>query len=261
MKRYFRIWLQFAKNAFASITSTRLNAITYFFGKLVRTIMVGGMILTIYRTEQLFAGYTREQAFLIFATYLLVDYLTQIIFRGIYYFRHDLRKGLFDGMLTKPMHPLFAIMARFVDMIDIVFFPLVLGCAVFAFAGLKDFWSVSAFSAYVVYLGVALFIGLSIHIIAAGVLLIALETDVVIWLYRYTMLFGSIPAGAFPDVVRLAFTFVFPIFIMTNVPADAFFGNLTVFSALGVFAISGVFFVCALRFWNAMLARHASVSM
>lgn len=260
IRKYARIWRQYLHNSFLSIMQTRMNAAGWFLGKLARVVLMLFMISTLFRNARDFAGYSHDHVFLIFATYLLIDYVTQIIFRGIYYFKHDIRKGYFDASLTKPIQPLFAILGRMVDMIDIAFFPIVIAIAGFAFSRVPEYWSFAAFTSYGFFFALALFVGLAIHIFAAAVMIIAVEADIVIWLYRYTILLGSFPSSAFPDIVRVVFTVFFPIFIMTNVPPSAFFGTLTFSWAIGSFAIACAFFVLALGFWNMTLRRYTSIS-
>jgi ABC-2 type transport system permease protein len=69
---------------------------------------------------------------------------------------------------------------------------------------------------------------------------------------------GRWPVGVFRGVVRLVFTFVVPLALMTTYPAQALLGTLSATTFAGAFAGAAASFVVSRLVWNASIARYTS---
>jgi len=126
MRKYFNVWKQLSICAIGSYLSNRVNIVTYGIGKIIRFAFLLIFIFSLFRFTDTFAGYSHYQVILFFLTFNLIDTIAQALFRGIYTFKDDVRKGNFDYVLSKPIHPLFYALTKMTDIIDItLLIPLV----------------------------------------------------------------------------------------------------------------------------------------
>jgi len=66
------------------------------------------------------------------------------------------------------------------------------------------------------------------------------------------------PVSVFPRVVRLVFTFVLPLALMTTYPARALLGTLPATTLAGAVGGAILAFAVARAVWNASIARYTS---
>jgi ABC-2 type transport system permease protein len=66
------------------------------------------------------------------------------------------------------------------------------------------------------------------------------------------------PVGVFPRAVRLVFTFVVPLAVMTTFPAKALLGTLGPAPLAGALAGAAIAFAVARLVWSASIARYTS---
>ncbi len=121
MKKYYKVWKQLSSCAISSYLSNRIDSSCYFAGKIIRFAFFLLLIFSIFKFTDTMAGYGKYEVILFFLTFNLMDTLAQAFFRGIYYFKNDVRKGNFDYVISKPVNPLFYSLARMTDILDIIF--------------------------------------------------------------------------------------------------------------------------------------------
>jgi ABC-2 type transport system permease protein len=66
------------------------------------------------------------------------------------------------------------------------------------------------------------------------------------------------PVGIFPRIVRLIFTFVVPLALMTTVPAEALLGRLTPWQLAGSIAGAALAFAVSRAVWKVSIAKYTS---
>ena len=71
---------------------------------------------------------------------------------------------------------------------------------------------------------------------------------------------GSFPVAAYPPWARLLFTFVLPVAFVTNVPAQAATGRLSLEWGLGALAFSAFALCGATLLWNLAIRNYSSAS-
>lgn len=256
----FKVWLQLTKCAFASYATHWLDAGCFLLSKVVRFGFLGLMIISLFHFTTTFAGYTRDEALLFYLTYNFIDVLTQALFRGIYLFARDVNRGNFDFALIKPVSPLLYSLLRETDILDILFLipiTVLLVLDVSRLAIIHGLVRLSEFTGFVV---LGLIISLSLHILSAGLTLITLESDHIIWFYRRTLMIGSFPPEILPTAWQLFFTYAIPILIITAFPAKALLGRLAPFSALAAVGIAVIFLTGSLLVWRVSIRRYSSAS-
>ena len=71
---------------------------------------------------------------------------------------------------------------------------------------------------------------------------------------------GSFPVAAYPPWARLLFTFVLPVAFVTNVPAQAATGRLSLEWGLGTLAFSAFALCGATLLWSLAIRNYSSAS-
>lgn len=170
------------------------------------------------------------------------------------------REGEMDGILMKPIHPLFFVSIRRIsslgDLINIFIAVSLI---------LYGMWLAHALQ----WENICLFILLIVNAIA---IIFALWASLVTLAFRVTKAedfagffyfiedIGAFPISAMPAAARFFFSFIVPIAFVTNIPAEAALGILTWPYLLGAFAISLGSVSACLYLWRAALRVYTSAS-
>lgn len=260
MKKYFRVWKQLVLLAFGSYISNRMEYGSYFLGKIVRFSFFLLMVVAIFSHTQNIVGYTKYQVIIFFLTAFLMDSLGQAFFRGIYLFRQDVQRANFDYVLVKPVNPLFFILARMTDLLDIMLLVPLIAMIVYTFSKLGALNNPMAILLYLFFVALGFVVVVSLHIISAAFTTWTMESEVFIWFYRTATFAALFPPEIFSHPIQLFFTFIIPIVIIVAVPAKALLGILTFKMALVAFAVAIAFFTGSLLLWKMSLKQYSSAS-
>ena len=260
MRKYFCVWKKLAVLAIGSYLSNRIDAVSFFIGKIIRFSFFLLLIITIFQLTPTLAGYTKYEVILFFMTYNLVDTLPQALFRGIYLFRDDIRKGNFDFILTKPINPLFYSFTRLTDILDIIFLIPIIAILIYTIFKLAVVITLTKILAYLGLIIVGQLIFFGMNIISMCITIRTLESENIILLYRYSFALGQYPPEVFSKAIQFFYTFLIPVMIIIAFPAKALLGRLSL--AWGLFALvyALVFFMFSLVLWRFSLKRYQSAS-
>ncbi len=260
MVKYLRVWKQLVVLAFGSYLSNRMEYGSYFLGKIVRFSFFLLMVFAIFNHTQSLAGYSKYQVVIFFLTAFLMDSLGQAFFRGIYLFRQDVQRANFDYVLVKPVNPLFFILTRMTDLLDITFlFPLVALIA-YTFSKLGVLGNPAAILEYLFFIAIGFIVVVSLHIISAAFTTWTMESEVFIWFYRTSTFAALFPPEIYSNPIQIVFTFIIPIIVIVAVPAKALLGILTLEMSLIALAVAFVFFGGSLLLWKTALKHYSSAS-
>lgn len=257
--KHFRVWVQLTKNAFSSFLSNRLDSGSYFAGKCIRFVFFLILIVSLFEHTGTLAGYSQKETLLFFLTFNVVDVLAQAFLRGTYFFKGEIRRGTFDGVLTKPVNSLFYSLTRMTDLLDFLFFvPILifLILVIYTLPGVNFLGVVQ----YIFLLMVGLGIIISIHIISAAVTLMTDENDNLLWLYRETVGLGRFPPEILSSKLQFFFTYIFPIIVVVAFPVKVLLGQLDfIYFALAIL-LACLFLVGSLLLWKHSLKFYSSAS-
>lgn len=258
MKKVFRIWRRLSVMNIETVFSNRLDAMTFLAGKIIRFLFFLALIFALFRNNQTFLGYDKYEFLLIFLTFNIVDLLTQIFFRGVYFFPEQVVKGNFDFTLSKPIGPLFWVLAR-LDALDTLFIIPIIGLAIYAFAHISGI-TIIGFILYLVYMVIGVSISTSFHILSAAFTIHSPDNNGFIWFYREIFGMSRFPEETFSGALRVFFTFVVPAFIIATYPVKVLLGRLSLPFALLAIAYSAVFLSFSYLLWRWSLKKYSSAS-
>jgi ABC-2 type transport system permease protein len=260
MRRYLKIWLQLAKNSFATFLSNKIDSLSYLAGKLFRFAFFWLMIISIFRFTDNLAGYTQNQLLLFLLTFNFIDVSTSLLFRGVYEFNLDVQRGNFDFALSKPANSLFMVLSKIVDFLDLIFLIPIVYLLFYVIAKLPEYLTVFNILTYIVFLTLGFLIALSMHIISAAITVLTIESQSSIWLYRDLLTFGRFPTDIYSPKIKFLLTYIMPVTVMVSFPVQAFLGVLTPAMMLAAFTVTGIFFFGSILLWKSSLRKYSSAS-
>lgn len=260
MKKYLIIWAKLAHISFAEQLSSRFSSILFLLGKSARFLFFLIFLFTLVGRTNGLAGYTKEQVIIFFLIFNIVDISTQLLFRGVYFFRQKVVTGELDFYLTKPINPLFRILAGHPDILDLfTLVPLVGYFAWFIMTSPSDF-SLTQLSLLTLMLFVSLLLGLAFHIAVVGVGIITTEVDHTIMIYRDLTQMARVPVDIYTQPVRVFLTYLVPIALMITFPAKVLIGRASPTLFLVSLVVTYLALVLTLRFWRYALTQYSSAS-
>lgn len=214
----------------------------------------------IYANVPVLAGWTRPQVYFFLGIFFASDALFTTFFqRNFWNFSDLVNKGELDILLTKPVHPLFLALTRWINLTAL--FNIILGLVI-----------------AVRYAAPAGFPGGIKWILVAFWLLVGMATQLVlrfafsIWifwterswalarLYYQFFQFATKPDTLYPRMIRYIILTALPFAFISSVPARALLHGLPLHEYVLVFAVLTGFFIFDSVFWKLGLKRYQSAS-
>jgi ABC-2 type transport system permease protein len=252
---YLRVFLTFARNSLVRDMTFRGNFIIECISSLSWMAMNLGYYVLIYQFTSTIAGWGKYEYFVFLATTLFINSLVQAFFMpNCEEFSELIRTGGLDFALLKPIDTQFLISLHKIDwsaLANFIFAACLLG---YSLANLSHWPTLTQVVLYPLYLacGVVMMYALMISLSATSVWLGRNQTLYDFWFYitnfsRYPM---EIYEGTVGAPLRIVFTFVIPVLVVVNVPAQLMAKPLESQSwPLAVFAL----FATAASLWASRL--------
>jgi ABC-2 type transport system permease protein len=206
-------------------------------------------------------GWSYEQALVVVGWFTIMNgVLYGAVTPSLVAVVEHIRKGTLDFVLLKPADAQFLVSTakfepqRAIDMLAGV------GIVAWAFALMHTTPGVAAVAVAVVLLASSIAVLYSLWILVVALAFWVVRLDNLSYLFMSLFDFGRWPIGIFKGFVRLVFTFVIPIALMTTYPAEALLGRLSARTAvLGI--LGSIAFTLLGRFvWTRALGRYTSAS-
>jgi ABC-2 type transport system permease protein len=259
MNTLIKYWVIWKTTVFLSVQSTlenRLAVVFFTLGKLTRFTFFIGFIVLIGSRVPSVRGYNSEQIILFFLIFNLFDLFGQFFYRGIYFFREQVVSGELDFRLTKPINPLFQVLTRHTDILDL---PLII-VVVFSLFTYNFHLSLAQFIVVSTLFLCGFLLVSAIHICIAGLGIITTEVDNTIMIYRDLSNLARFPIDIYPQFVRGFLTYIIPVAIAYTVPAKSLLGLVGPATVLISVSITLIFMFISLRFWRFALTQYSSAS-
>lgn len=257
-KRYLKIWWLMSRNSFMSVIGQKLSLLIFLTGKILRFIFFIAFIVFLLNGTQNLAGYNLNQTIVFFMSFMLIDVISQFLFREVYRFRPLIITGEFDLVLVKPISSLFRSLAGGADVIDLITIPPLLVLTYLAGRALQpSFGEVVLFILLIIN---GLIIAMAFHIIVLALAIITLEIDHTVMIYRDLVALGRFPVDIYKEPLRSILTYLLPVGIMITLPAKELMGIVSLGGIIISFVFGIVVFVVALRFWKHALRFYTSAS-
>lgn len=260
MKRYWQVWLITALNAVQETFVNRWANAMFLSGKIIRFAIMTTFLLLLKTNVTAIGGYAANQMLVFYVTYQLMDTLMQVAYRGVYEFGGMVRNGSFDGVLTKPINPLFRILVGKPDLNDALF---LLPSSFISFYLLSTSGLTITTTSFLLYLSLLInsfIIGTGIHIFILSFTLLSNDVDNTIWLYRDISRLGQFPVTIYYELIRMALFFVVPVGLMITIPAQVLLQVPPTYNLALCWLVGLGFLFLSLRFWNWSVKKYSSAS-
>jgi len=218
-------------------------------------------LLVVFDQRPTIAGWTAGEALLVIGWFtLLQGVLEGAINPSLTTVVDHIRKGTLDFVLLKPADAQFLVStSKFLPwrIVNVIAALVIFGWA-FHRIGSPPGWVDLAAAAFLFVTSVMLLYSLWIMTVSAAFYVVKID--------NLTYLFSSIfdaarwPASVFPPLLRLVFTFVLPLALMTTFPARAMLGRLTPAEILVPLGGAVVFTVLARLVWTRSIGKYTSAS-
>lgn len=218
-------------------------------------------LLVVYDGRPGLAGWTFEEALVVIGWFTLMKgVLEGAVNPSLASVVEHIRKGTLDFVLLKPADAQFLVStARFMPwrVVDVL-----AGLAIFAaaFARMGRTPSAGAVAAALLLLGCATLVLYSLWILVISAAFYVVKVDNLSYLFSSIYDAARWPVSVFRGALRLVFTFVIPLALMTTYPALALLGKLD--AAVGLQALLGAlaFAAVARLTWRRAIGAYTSAS-
>lgn len=259
MKKYIKLWWTITGRITQVAFASRFGVVFFTFGKLIRFIFFIIFLFILTSQTKSLAGYTQWEVILFFITFNLLDTIAQFLWREVYRFRSYIVSGTFDGILSKPISPLFRSLFGGSDILDLLMVVPLLGFLGFVMFQIGNISFINIFF-YIAFLGNALVILLALHILVLALGVVTTEVDNAIWMVREVAQLGRIPVSVYPKAVSFAFTYVLPVAAMVTIPSTMLLGVLSWQGIIISLLFSSGLLIVSLFAWNNALKHYGSAS-
>ena len=255
---YLKMWVMMTKNSFLIVLSQKTVLGIFLLGKILRFVFFILFLYFLISGANNLAGYNINQSIFFFLTYIIIDTISQFLYREVYKFRSLVVSGDFDLVLVKPTSALFRVLAGGADIIDFITIPPLL-FAVYYVGRILNPSNIEVFYYFILVLN-ALLIATSFHIIVLALGIITLEIDHTVMIYRDLTSLGRFPIDIYKEPLRSTLLYILPIGVMMTVPVKTMFGLISI-QGIALSITAGIFSILlALKFWNFALKKYTSAS-
>ena len=260
MKRHFRLILLFIRATIQVQLEYRSGIIGKTLANLLATGTTVMLVWAMFDNVETVGGWTFDQVLILVGVVTTVDYVMEVWFYpSLNPISGYVQRGEFDALLIKPVSSQFLVTFRYLQLLDAP--GLVVGLIIIGI-GMHRAGTVEPMNVLL----------LAIFMIAALVIIYSLylalstlafwftrieEVASIIWLHSTA---GSFPITAYPPWARFFFTFILPVVFVTNVPAEAATGRLTLDMALRALAFAAAALFGASWLWRRAIRSYSSAS-
>ncbi len=257
---YWNVFKVNVKNNFVREAVYRTNFITTVIVDLVWIAVQFSLFTVIYANVESLGGWTKHQVFFFLGFFFASDALFSTFFaRNFWQFSDLVNKGELDILLTKPVHPLFLSLTRFISMT--AWFNVLLGIGVMIRyaepAGFEGGWrwlTLIPWLAFGTLAALMLRFAFSVWIFWTD------RSFAIARLYFAFFTLADKPDPIFPIVVRAFLMTALPFAFIGSVPARALLQGLELREYALITGVMVFFFFFNRHFWRKGMARYQSAS-
>jgi ABC-2 type transport system permease protein len=218
-------------------------------------------VLVVYGVRQTVAGWSFPESLVVVAWFTLLHAVLEgAVSPSLTAVVEHVRHGTLDFVLLKPADAQFLVSTAKIEPWHVVDIFGALAIFIYAFARLGRWPTALELGAGLAFLVLAVVILYSFWILVVSASFWVVKVD------NLSYLFGSLfdaarwPITVFRGALRVVFTFVFPIALLTTYPAMALIGRLDAKTAFGALAGGLAFAAIARRVWGRALSFYTSAS-
>lgn len=261
--RYLRLFIVLIKFGFIRATAYPPSFFAAIIGKILRIGLTLVFFQAIYLHTSILAGWNYSEILVLAASYFSIEAIVLVTFHRnlIYWFPQRLRDGTFDGLLTKPISPLFYTSFKIIDAFDLTASSIsvaILWWYIFS----KQIISPTFFEAglFIFLSAIAVIFVFSLLLIVASTAFWTITTTGAGRLFESVFRAARFPGDIFKGPAKIALLYILPIGLIISVPADVLRGKFVWPHIIYLFVFTAVLSIAAFKFWHFALRRYSSAS-
>ena len=238
---------------------SRLDFGLLLIGKIINMALGLVMIAAVFTNASNLGGYGRQEAFLFFATFNLMNALIQAaFFRGFWFTEEWVKSGEFDHFLKYPISEIFLNAFKITDWIDLA--SLVPALAILGYAFQINQPETAGILPYLIALTAGLGVAFAIELAIAATNFYSPQAGPLHHIFRELGRSTRFPLTIYPEAWQRIFTFFIPVALLSFIPTQILLGELGLQWVFGALAGAGILVILATRFWKRALRNYSSAS-
>jgi ABC-2 type transport system permease protein len=259
--KYFGLWLSFFKISLMAEAEFRLNLFIKVLGDIVWYISQLAIFEVLFYHAPQIAGWNIHSMRVFMGVLFLTDCLYMILFHENFEGASSvIRKGELDFILVKPINSQFMFSFRRSNPVYLINMLIVLSYLGWAIWNLEVYpsWWAYPLTLLLVVGGLGVLYSLRFFFAALNVLFVNAYSLTYVWYQFYRL--GTRPHALYPAWLRWCVLTIFPVALISSVPATNLVQGLDIWLALGALLISMFLLFLTSRFWEFVLKRYSSAS-
>lgn len=218
-------------------------------------------LFVVYRDRVQVAGWQFGEALLVVGWFLLLTGILEgAINPSLTAVVEHIRKGTLDFVLLKPADAQFLVSTTRFEPWKSTHVFVALGVFVYGFIRLQRFPTPHGVLAAILLMLASAVLLYSLWILTVSAAFYVVKVDNLTYLFQSIFDAARWPSAFFPKALRLFFTVIIPLALMTTFPAQAMLGRLSLSALLGSAAGAFAFSVLSRSVWLRSIARYTSAS-
>lgn len=261
--RYLKLFRVLIKFGFITATAYPPSFFAAILGKILRIGLTLVFFQAIYLHTAILAGWNFSEILVLAASYFSIEAIVLVAFHRnlIYWFPQRLRDGTFDGLLTKPISPLFYTSFKIIDAFDLTASSIsvaILWWYIFS----KQIISPTFFevSVFIFLSAIAVIFVFSLLLITASFSFWTITATGAGRLFESVFRAARFPGDIFKGPAKIALLYIMPIGLIISIPADVLRGKFVWPHIIYLFIFTATLSFIAFKFWNFALRRYSSAS-
>lgn len=224
--RYLRIYGRFAETCVSQEMSFRLNFAALILLEFISFALAVGSIFVLFDHVERIGDWNRAEFLFFTSLAFLVDMVFLSFFAvNFWEFSDDLRTGNLDFVLTKPVSSLFMVFFRRMRVAGIVTVLWGLGSVVYFGSRLPEGWTPERIGLFAVFMAAAMALKVGLEILVGTLMFVTVEGEAINLLRINLQVVQKQPDFVYGAWFRSVFSFVYPLLLVTSIPAHVILGR------------------------------------
>ena len=259
MRKHFNLFKRSLGMEISTDLAYKANFLIRCFALVISDFIGPLIVLLIYNSSSGIPGWKFEEFILFQGTFIFVTGIAHTFLYMIpVHVIENVREGTFDKILIKPFNPLLYLTFSSIDLEGIA--EIITGTFLIAWSMIK--LDISIFSVNTVYYAMFLLLAL-LFLYSAMIIISALAFLVVRSFGLFELLFKFMDVARYPMNIygfemKLIFTFLIPLAVISFYPASALLGRFSILTFIEILVPVSIFFAISLFAWNLGIKKYTS---
>lgn len=260
LKRYITIFWVFARNSFLVNLEYRVNFFAGIFVQIGFVLAKLSYVFLIYKMNVDINGMSPDYMLIFIGTFIFMTGIYMSFYCNLLGFSREVRSGNLDILLTKPISSLFLVSFQKIDLAMPI--PnLICGTILIAMGWTRSGIEVTFFKVFcfILFMILGCILTYGLFLLPRLLAFFVISTNGISQICESLWDFNNMPQGIYGKVIQNIGTFVFPIFLITNMPGIIIKEPSLGYILCGI-TMPFVFLFISIKVWNIGIKNYTSAS-